>query len=213
MLGTAAALALVWAMAFPARRGIRCPTKRLSPPTWSPYQPPPAMKVPTAATRVLSRRTAGPDGRRRRLDAPASTSTMQAAAERRATTASAAARSPCAPSPPTRATSRAAPACSSRETVGMRMADGSIHDGYWYASDTGGAIKGQKIDLYTGHGRGSMSPGHALQPAPPDHRRRRPLRRLPAVVGQPAQPGDPDGGSRLQRGIALKAASAPCLKA
>ena len=45
-----------------------------------------------------------------------------------------------------------------RETVGMRMADGSIHDGYWYASDTGGAIKGQKIDLYTGHGRGSMRP-------------------------------------------------------
>ncbi|MGV8930277.1 MAG: 3D domain-containing protein [Brevundimonas sp.] len=44
------------------------------------------------------------------------------------------------------------------ETVGMRMADGAIHDGYWYASDTGGAIKGQKIDLYTGHGRGSMSP-------------------------------------------------------
>ena len=44
------------------------------------------------------------------------------------------------------------------ETVGMRMADGAIHDGYWYASDTGGAIKGQKIDLYTGHGRGSMNP-------------------------------------------------------
>ena len=43
-----------------------------------------------------------------------------------------------------------------RETVGLRMADGSIHDGYWYASDTGGAIKGRKIDLYTGHGRGSM---------------------------------------------------------
>ena len=43
-----------------------------------------------------------------------------------------------------------------RETVGMRLADGSIHDGYWYASDTGGAIKGQKVDLYTGHGRGSM---------------------------------------------------------
>jgi 3D (Asp-Asp-Asp) domain-containing protein len=42
------------------------------------------------------------------------------------------------------------------ETVGMRLADGSVHDGYWYASDTGGAIKGQKIDLYTGHGRGSM---------------------------------------------------------
>ena len=45
-----------------------------------------------------------------------------------------------------------------RETVGMRMPDGSLHDGYWYASDTGGAIKGQKIDLYTGHGRGSMQP-------------------------------------------------------
>ena len=44
------------------------------------------------------------------------------------------------------------------ETVGMRMSDGTTHDGYWYASDTGGAIKGQKIDLYTGHGRGSMQP-------------------------------------------------------
>jgi len=44
------------------------------------------------------------------------------------------------------------------ETVGMRMPDGALHDGYWYASDTGGAIKGQKIDLYTGHGRGSMRP-------------------------------------------------------
>lgn len=49
-----------------------------------------------------------------------------------------------------------------RETVGLRLADGSIHDGYWYASDTGGAIKGQKIDLYTGHGRGSMSPAMPL---------------------------------------------------
>ena len=44
------------------------------------------------------------------------------------------------------------------ETVGMRRPDGTVHDGYWYASDTGGAIKGQKIDLYTGHGRGSMQP-------------------------------------------------------
>ena len=44
-----------------------------------------------------------------------------------------------------------------RETVGLRMSDGTIHDGYWYASDIGGGIKGQKIDLYTGHGRGSMS--------------------------------------------------------
>lgn len=45
-----------------------------------------------------------------------------------------------------------------RETVGLRLADGGVHDGYWYASDTGGAIKGQKIDLYTGHGRASMTP-------------------------------------------------------
>ena len=45
-----------------------------------------------------------------------------------------------------------------QETVGLRMPDGRVHDGYWYASDTGGAIKGQKIDLYTGHGRGSMAP-------------------------------------------------------
>jgi 3D (Asp-Asp-Asp) domain-containing protein len=44
------------------------------------------------------------------------------------------------------------------ETVGMRMPDGTVHDGYWYASDTGGAIKGQKVDFYTGHGRGSMRP-------------------------------------------------------
>ncbi|MBU1347808.1 MAG: hypothetical protein KKA16_12790 [Alphaproteobacteria bacterium] len=45
-----------------------------------------------------------------------------------------------------------------RETVGMRMPDGTIHDGYWYASDTGGAIRGQRVDLYTGNGRGSMQP-------------------------------------------------------
>lgn len=48
------------------------------------------------------------------------------------------------------------------ETVGLRMSDGTLHDGYWYASDTGGAIKGQKIDLYTGHGRASMRPAMRL---------------------------------------------------
>ena len=37
-----------------------------------------------------------------------------------------------------------------KETVGMKLPDGSTHDGYWYASDTGGAIKGKRIDLYTG---------------------------------------------------------------
>ncbi len=45
-----------------------------------------------------------------------------------------------------------------RETVGMLMPDGSRHDGYWYASDTGGSIKGSRVDLYTGNGRGSMRP-------------------------------------------------------
>jgi 3D (Asp-Asp-Asp) domain-containing protein len=44
-----------------------------------------------------------------------------------------------------------------KETVGMAMPDGSKHDGYWYASDTGGAIKGQRIDLFTGNGRSSMN--------------------------------------------------------
>ena len=49
-----------------------------------------------------------------------------------------------------------------RETVGMRLPDGSRHDGYWYATDTGGAIKGAKIDLYTGHGSASMRPVRAM---------------------------------------------------
>ena len=45
-----------------------------------------------------------------------------------------------------------------KETVGLPMPDGSLHDGYWYASDTGGAIKGQRIDLFTGMNAKSMSP-------------------------------------------------------
>lgn len=45
-----------------------------------------------------------------------------------------------------------------KETVGMRLPGGGRHDGVWYASDTGGGIKGSKIDLFTGHGRSSMSP-------------------------------------------------------
>ncbi|NBB15468.1 hypothetical protein GVN21_08880 [Caulobacter sp. SLTY] len=44
------------------------------------------------------------------------------------------------------------------DTVGLTMPDGSSHDGYWYVSDTGGAVKGAKVDLFTGHGRGSMKP-------------------------------------------------------
>lgn len=45
-----------------------------------------------------------------------------------------------------------------KETVGLPMPDGGLHDGYWYASDVGGAIKGARIDLFTGSGRGSMAP-------------------------------------------------------
>jgi len=45
-----------------------------------------------------------------------------------------------------------------KETVGLPMPGGRIHDGYWYASDVGGAIKGERIDLYTGKGQGSMKP-------------------------------------------------------
>ena len=49
-----------------------------------------------------------------------------------------------------------------KETVGLAMPDGGTHDGYWYASDVGGAIKGQRIDLYTGHGAASMKPMRQL---------------------------------------------------
>ena len=37
-----------------------------------------------------------------------------------------------------------------KETVGMKMPDGTAHDGFWYASDVGKAIKGLKVDLFTG---------------------------------------------------------------
>jgi 3D (Asp-Asp-Asp) domain-containing protein len=43
-----------------------------------------------------------------------------------------------------------------KETVGLPMPDGTPHDGYWYATDTGGAIKGDRIDLFTGMSSASM---------------------------------------------------------
>ena len=42
-----------------------------------------------------------------------------------------------------------------KETVGLPMPGGGLHDGLWYASDIGGAIKGQRIDLFTGAGANS----------------------------------------------------------
>jgi len=45
-----------------------------------------------------------------------------------------------------------------KETVGLPMPSGKVHDGYWYASDVGGAIHKGRIDLYTGDGAGSMRP-------------------------------------------------------
>ena len=45
-----------------------------------------------------------------------------------------------------------------KETVGLPMPNGETHDGYWYASDVGGAIKGQKLDLFSGQGASSMKP-------------------------------------------------------
>ena len=48
------------------------------------------------------------------------------------------------------------------ETVGMRMPGGGTHDGFWYASDVGGGVKGNRIDLYTGTSRASMAPAMKL---------------------------------------------------
>jgi membrane-bound lytic murein transglycosylase len=45
-----------------------------------------------------------------------------------------------------------------QETVGLPMPDGLLHDGFWYASDVGAAIKGLKPDLFSGCGRASMAP-------------------------------------------------------
>lgn len=44
------------------------------------------------------------------------------------------------------------------ETVGLPLPNGERHDGIWYVSDVGPAIRGQEIDLFTGVGRRSMDP-------------------------------------------------------
>ena len=45
-----------------------------------------------------------------------------------------------------------------KETVGLPMPDGRLHDGYWFATDVGGGIHQGRIDLFTGSGRTSMLP-------------------------------------------------------
>jgi 3D (Asp-Asp-Asp) domain-containing protein len=45
-----------------------------------------------------------------------------------------------------------------KETVGLLLPGGGVHDGYWYASDTGGLIKGERIDLFSGPRADSMKP-------------------------------------------------------
>jgi 3D (Asp-Asp-Asp) domain-containing protein len=40
-----------------------------------------------------------------------------------------------------------------KEAVGMKLPDGTTHDGVFWAHDVGGAIKGKRIDLFTGLGR------------------------------------------------------------
>lgn len=43
------------------------------------------------------------------------------------------------------------------ETVGMLLPDGSIHDGIWYAHDTGGAILHDRVDIFVGVKRDSRT--------------------------------------------------------
>ncbi|HEX4181780.1 MAG TPA: 3D domain-containing protein [Caulobacteraceae bacterium] len=45
-----------------------------------------------------------------------------------------------------------------RETVGLPLPGGKVHDGFWYVSDVGSGIRGQHIDLFTGHNAASMRP-------------------------------------------------------
>jgi 3D (Asp-Asp-Asp) domain-containing protein len=66
------------------------------------------------------------------------------------------------------------------ETVGMKLPDGQVHDGYWHAYDVGGAIKKDRIDLFVGDGdRGDVLRAHKIRslqaltieivsPPPPD---------------------------------------------
>ncbi|MBI2605970.1 MAG: hypothetical protein HYW49_07805 [Deltaproteobacteria bacterium] len=43
------------------------------------------------------------------------------------------------------------------ETAGMRLPDGTLHTGIWRAEDIGGAIKGDRIDLFVGNRLGGST--------------------------------------------------------
>jgi 3D (Asp-Asp-Asp) domain-containing protein len=45
------------------------------------------------------------------------------------------------------------------ETVGLPLPDGRRHDGYWYATDRGVGIEGDRIDLFMRFGKTSMRAG------------------------------------------------------
>lgn len=52
-----------------------------------------------------------------------------------------------------------------KESIGMLLPDGTIHDGLWKAEDIGAAIKTDRIDLFVGDG----DQGHVLKKAGIDH--------------------------------------------
>ena len=43
------------------------------------------------------------------------------------------------------------------ETRGMKLPDGTVHDGIWYALDTGGRIRNNRVDLFVGAGKGPLA--------------------------------------------------------
>jgi 3D (Asp-Asp-Asp) domain-containing protein len=43
------------------------------------------------------------------------------------------------------------------KTRGLKLPDGSVHDGIWYAVDTGGKVKANRIDLFVGEGNDALS--------------------------------------------------------
>ena len=48
------------------------------------------------------------------------------------------------------------------ETVGLPLPGGGEHDGYWFATDRGVGIEGDRIDLFMATGKASMRTGEAF---------------------------------------------------